>query len=246
MIRRRTLLAVIALTLAATPSAFALAAWTPVVPSGKVASESRSVAAFTGIALSLPGKVEVVQGSPASVTVEADDNLLPEIETVVEDGKLRIRFHRSLTVAGKPTLRVKVTAPSVESLAVAGSGDISAGRIAGPALSISVGGSGDVSVADVQVEALRIAIAGSGDVKAAGRAAELAAKISGSGDLGAGRLDARRATVAVAGSGDATLWARESLEVSIAGSGDVRYHGDPVVRKSVAGSGTVKRLGPAP
>ena len=246
MIRRRTLLAVIALALAAAPSAFAQAAWTPVVGSGKVASESRPVAAFTGIALSLPGTVEVVQGSPASVTVEADDNLLPEIETVVEDGKLRIRFRRDLNVSGKPTLRVKVTGPRIESLAVAGSGDISAGRIAGPALSLSVGGSGDVSVADVQVDALRVAIAGSGDVKAAGRAADLSAKISGSGDLGAGRLDAKRATVSVAGSGDATLWARDSLEVSIAGSGDVRYHGDPVVRKSVAGSGSVKRLGPAP
>ncbi|MDH5265248.1 MAG: DUF2807 domain-containing protein [Betaproteobacteria bacterium] len=246
MIRRRIVLAVVSLALAAAPSAFALADWTPVVASGKVASESRPVGDFTGIALSLPGKVEVVQGSPASVTVEADDNLLPEIETVVEASRLRIRFHRNLSVMGRSTLRVKVTAPNIESLAVAGSGDISAGKIAGAALSISVGGSGDVSVADVQVEALRVAIAGSGDVKAAGRATDLAAKIAGSGDLGAGRLEAKRATVSVAGSGDATLWARESLEVSVAGSGDVRYHGDPVVKKSVAGSGTVKRLGPAP
>lgn len=246
MTHRRTLLAVLALALAAAPSAFALASWTPVVASGKVASESRAAPAFTGIALSLPGKVELVQGSPASVTVEADDNLLPEIETVVEGGKLRIRFQRNLNVVGKATLRFKVSAPHIESIAVAGSGDVSAGRLSGAALSISVGGSGDVSVADVQVEALRVAIAGSGDVKAAGRAGELSAKISGSGDLGAGRLDAKRATVSIAGSGDAVLWARETLEVSIAGSGDVRYHGDPVVRKSIAGSGAVKRLGPAP
>ena len=246
MTHRRTLLAVLALALAAAPSAFALASGTPVVASGKVASESRPAPAFTGIALSLPAKVEVTQGSPASVTVEADDNLLPEIETVVEGDKLQIRFHRNLNVVGRSTLRVRVTAPRIESLAVAGSGDISAGKLSGPALSISVGGSGDVTVADVQVEALRVAIAGSGDVKAAGRAAELAAKIAGSGDLGAGRLDAKRATVSIAGSGDATLWARESLEVSIAGSGDVRYHGDPVVKRSVAGSGAVKRLGPAP
>lgn len=243
---RRTLLAVFALSLAASPCAFALASWTPVAASGKVASESRPVTAFTGIALSLPGKVDLVQGSPASVTVEADDNLLPEIATVVEDGKLQIRFHRNVNVVGKATLRVRVTAPRIDSLAVAGSGDISAGKLSGPSLSISVGGSGDVSIADLQVETLRVAIAGSGDVKAAGRAAELAAKIAGSGDLGAGHLDAKRATVSIAGSGDATLWARESLDVSIAGSGDVRYHGDPVLRKSVAGSGAVKRLGPAP
>lgn len=142
MIRRQIVLAVVALALAAAPSAFALAAWTPVVASGKVTRESRPVAAFTGIALSLPGKVEVVQGSPASVTVEADDNLLPEIETVVEDGKLRIRFRRDLNVSGKPTLRVNVTAQSIESLAVAGSGDV---RYHGdPAVRKSVAGSGTV------------------------------------------------------------------------------------------------------
>jgi hypothetical protein len=244
MTHYRTLLAGLALALLAAPSAFAGA--TPVVASGKVASESRPAPAFTGIDLSLPGKVEVTQGSPASVTVDADDNLLPEIETAVEGGKLKIRFRRPVNVAGKATLRVKVTAPRIDSLAVAGSGDIVAGTLTGPALSLSVGGSGDVSVADVQVEALRVAIAGSGDVKAAGRATELAAKIAGSGDLEAARLDCRRATVSLAGSGDATVWASESLEVSIAGSGDVRYHGDPKVRKSIAGSGSVTRLGPAP
>jgi hypothetical protein len=204
------------------------------------------VSGFTRIALSLPGKVELRQGSPESVTVEADDNLIGEIETVVERGTLHVRFKHSVNVSGLVRIRILVAAPKVESLAVAGSGDIVADSLASPSLSVSIAGSGDVKLGKLAGDSLKVSISGSGDFRAAGRVAELSAKIVGSGDVDAGRLAARRATVSIAGSGNATVWASESLEASIAGSGDVRYHGDPAVKKSVAGSGTVKRLGAAP
>jgi hypothetical protein len=243
--RRAILAGLAALALLATPAANAQFGATTIVASGKVGTETRSATGFTSIALSLPGKVELRQGSPIAVTVEADDNLLPEIETVVDGGKLRIRFHRNLNVMGKATLRVKVTAPQIDALSIAGSGDISTQALATPALAVAVSGSGDMNLSGLETESLKVAISGSGDVKATGRATELAAKISGSGDIDAGGLESRRVTLSIAGSGDATVRAREKLDVSIAGSGDVRYHGDPAITKRIAGSGALKRLGPA-
>jgi hypothetical protein len=235
-----------AFTLVVPLSAAALFGSTSITASGKVVRESRPVPAFTGIALSLPGKVELRQGSPGSVSVEADDNLIGEIETVVERGTLKIRFKHSISVSGRSTIRVLVTAPRFDSLAIAGSGDIVSEALSSPSLSVSIAGSGDVSLARLEADTLNVAISGSGDFKAAGRAADVSAQIVGSGDVDAARLAARRATISIAGSGDATVWASDTLEASIAGSGDVRYHGDPAVKKSVAGSGTVKRLGAAP
>lgn len=216
------------------------------VPSGRPAAENRPVAAFTGLSLSLPADVTVTQASPAAVRVEADDNLLPEIETVVEAGTLKLRFRRALNVVGNSRIRVSVTAPVLESLAVAGSGDVAAGRLEARELAVSIAGSGDVRLARLEAQKLRVSIAGSGDFRAAGRAAELSGKIAGSGDIDAGRLESARVTLAILGSGNALVWAKEQVTASIAGSGDVRYHGDPAVTKSVAGSGSVKRLGPAP
>jgi hypothetical protein len=242
----RTLLAAFAtLALFAGSWAPAHADSSPIVPSGKILSESRTATGFTGLALAVPGKVELRQGSPESLTVEADDNLLREIETAVEGGKLVIRFSRKLQIAGNATIRVAVTAPRIESISVSGSGDVTAGTLAVPTLKIAISGSGDVNLANVQVDTLQASIAGSGDLRAGGRATELVAKIAGSGDLHAGKLESRRATVSIAGSGDALLWASESLTATIAGSGDVRYHGDPTVKKSVAGSGQVMRAKPA-
>lgn len=219
---------------------------TTITPSGTVVTESRDAKGFSGIGLSVPGALVVRQGEPASVSLEADDNLLPEIETVVERGVLKVRFKRSVSISGRSTIRLLVVTPKVESLSVSGSGDVLAEAIRSEALDISVAGSGDVRIAKLEATTLKVSISGSGDVKAAGKAGSVSVSIAGSGDVEAARLEAQRAKVSIAGSGDVSLWVSESLDVSSVGSGDVRYHGDPTVKKSTIGSGSVRRLGPAP
>jgi hypothetical protein len=201
-------------------------AWSGITGSGRALTEQREVAGFKGIALSLPGRVEIVQGAAEGVTLTADDNVVPEIETVVERGVLHIRFRENTRVTTRTRIGITVKARAIESIALAGSGDVIAPSLDSPELTVRV--------------------AGSGDVKLGGRAESLLVRISGSGDVDAGRFDTQRAKVSVAGSGDATVWARKSLEVSVSGSGDVRYFGDPEVRKKVAGSGTVRRKGASP
>ncbi len=226
----------------------AFAFWGPsITPSGKVVTESRPVTAFTGVAMSLPGTLVLKQGPAESVSLEADDNLLPEIETVVEGGRLRLRFRDHKTsFRGHATIRVLVTAPKIDSISVAGSGDALAESLQSDHLDLAVAGSGNLRIARVDTSRLKATIAGSGDVRLAGKASEVSVKIAGSGDLDAGRLESRQATVSVAGSGNAVLWARETLTVSVAGSGDIRYYGDPAITRSVLGSGSLKRLGAAP
>jgi hypothetical protein len=194
--------------------------------SGRSVTEDRAVAGYTGIALSLPGRVEVVQGAVEGIRITADDNVLPQIESVVEGGILKLRFRNRFDSVNNARIRVIVNAKTIESLAVAGSGDIHATALTARRLAVNV--------------------AGSGDVKVAGHAESLEASIAGSGDLDAGKLDAQRVKVSVAGSGDAVVWARQALKVSVAGSGDIRYYGDPAVDRSVVGSGSVRRLGAAP
>lgn len=201
-------------------------AWSGIAGSGRALTQQREVSGFKGIALSVPGRMEIVQGAAEGVTLTADDNVVPKIETVVERGVLHIRFREKTGVTTRTRIGITVRARSVESIAVAGSGDVIA-----PSLDSAE---------------LTVRVAGSGDVKVAGRAQSLKVRISGSGEVDAGRFDTQRAKVSVAGSGEATVWARKSLEVSVSGSGDVRYFGDPDVRQKIAGSGTVRRKGASP
>jgi hypothetical protein len=251
-IARRTLLAAcIAGGLAAVASQTIAAPWPfsseQVQGSGRIVKQVRQVGNFNGLALSVPADVELRIGGSEGVTIEADDNLLPLLETVVEDGTLEIRpSRRNLNLRSK-SIRIVVQARSIERLAVGGSGSIDSDALRARRLQVEIGGSGSVNVKGVESETLSVAIGGSGDLKAGrGTVGKLTVSIGGSGDVDLGRVQATSAKISVAGSGEATVWPRNELAVSIAGSGDVNYYGDPRISTSSVGSGGVRRLGAAP
>jgi len=219
-----------------------------VTASGNVKTETRDVTGFTGISLSLPAKVTIKQGNKEGLTIEADDNFLPLIETVVERGQLRIRpVEKNMSFKGRSMrLNITVDVINIESLSVSGSGDIIADQLNSPKLKASIAGSGDVNIKSLTSDSVKVSIAGSGDLNLGGTANELEGSIAGSGTVKADRLKAKTVVLKIAGSGDATVWATDNMKLSIAGSGDVKYWGDAKVTQSVAGSGSIKRLGTAP
>ncbi|MGK5026389.1 head GIN domain-containing protein [Janthinobacterium sp. RB2R34] len=236
----------------ATPAAPALAspmdwiAGNSVKGSGKLQKQVREVASFNGVALNVPGTVELRIGNTDSITIEADDNILPLIETAVENGTLRIRPARRSSNLHPTALTIVVHARQVERLSVGGSGTINASGLRGEKLRFDVGGSGSINASQLDARNVSIAIGGSGDFKASGKTEQLTASIGGSGNIDAGHLDAKDVQVSIGGSGEAEVWAKENLTISIGGSGEVSYYGDPQISRSMRRSGSIKRLGSAP
>lgn len=248
---RRRLLAATVLTAAALSAVPAYADWSfgrgeQVQGNGKIKRQAREVGHFSGVALALQGEVEVRTGNSEGVTIETDDNLLPLIETVVDDGTLKIRNKEHVNIKTR-NLKIVVQTRGVDRLGMGGSGTINADRVQGKRVQFEVGGSGTIKVGKAEGESIAINLGGSGDLKVAeGSARSLSATIGGSGTVDMARVRVDQASVTLAGSGDATLWVRDSLDLSVAGSGDVNYYGDPKVSKTVVGSGGAKRLGAAP
>jgi hypothetical protein len=236
--RRIVVLFATALTLAGVT---AVAATSTVKGSGTRRTETRTASGFTGVAFALPGQLEVRLGNAESVVIETDDNLLPLIETKVVRGTLELRPQRDISLDPQ-SLKVVVTARSIDMLALAGSGSLSADGLKGQQLKVDVGGSGSIDLSRTEVEALAVSMGGSGAIKLGGTARELKLSLAGSGNVSAAALQADEARVSIAGSGVATVTAKSRLKVSIAGSGNVRYQGDPKVEQSIAGSGTVQRI----
>jgi Putative auto-transporter adhesin, head GIN domain len=222
------------------------AAAATIAGSGNLQTEARAVSGFTGIALSVPGRVEVTMGERESFSITADDNILPHIETVVERGMLKIRWRDHVNVSRVKSIRIAITAKALDALNVGGSGDIVGTSLRTGDLKVNIGGSGNVKLPGLTAAALSVSIGGSGDFSGDGKAETLTANIGGSGDVKAGRLAVQGAKISVAGSGSTTVWAKNELTVNVAGSGSVRYYGDPVVTRAVVGSGSVRRLGATP
>jgi hypothetical protein len=184
-------------------------------------TEPREVGEFDKIHVNGSPNVNVVIGDQRNVTVTADDNLLPVIDTVVEDG--------TLVIGGSEPFRTRLGVTV---------------QVTVPALThVAVHGSGDVTVKGLDAATFKAEIQGSGDIRVAGRAAELDVEIQGSGDVKLDELAAKRAAVEVQGSGDSTVKVSDELNVHVMGSGDVKYIGEPKVTKTGDASGEVKKVG---
>jgi len=171
-IARRTLLAAcIAASLGVAVQAGA-ATWSwgseQVQGSGRIVKQARQVSGFTGLSLAVPARVELRIGDSEGVTIEADDNLLPLLETVVDGGTLRIRpAKRNLNLQSK-AIRVVVQARSIERLSLGGSGSIDADPLRARRLDLDLGGSGKINLKGVDAETVSVSLGGSGDVQVAG------------------------------------------------------------------------------
>ncbi len=219
---------------------------TTIEGSGVAATETRTIAEFTGISIEGSGDAVVLFGDEPSIVVEADENLLEYIETEVEGNTLYLRLRhpeKGVSFRTRSPLRYTITTPSVSAFSIAGSGSVHCAKLAAEELGVEIAGSGTVVLNDMRCGKLEIDIAGSGDVRMSGVAESQWIQISGSGDVAAGDLRTKKTRIDIAGSGDATIWATERLRVSVAGSGDVQYYGSPSLSKSIDGMGSVRHLG---
>ncbi len=217
-----------------------------IVGSGVIKTESRAAIGVRTISLGVHARVEIRQEGAEGLTITGDDNIVPMIETIVDNGTLKIRWAgRGNHSTHYKNLDIVITAATIEGLTIGGSGTIHAAQLKAGNLGATIAGSGDIVIDSLNATSFTAKIAGSGDIAVAGRVDALDVTIAGSGDLAASKLEARAVKVSVLGSGDADVWATETLHATVAGSGDITYRGRPQVKRTIAGSGSVVSAGGA-
>ncbi len=152
--------------------------------SGNVITENRPVSGFDNVTLSGIGEVILTQGEAESLKIEAEDNLMPYLETVVRGGTLEIGFKSGQITSFQPTRPIvfHLTMKNVHGLVLAGSGKITAASIQTDRLSFRISGSGDINAGSVSAGDLTTTIDGSGNVTIHTVAARtLTSTITGSG-----------------------------------------------------------------
>jgi hypothetical protein len=205
--------------------------------------ETRNVSGFNSIASAGPFNVHVNINGTESLKLEASPDIINEIETVVENGKLEIKFknHHRWHDDNIGRVDVYITAISLSALYNAGSGAIKVdGELSGDKVNISLSGSGDIASA-VKSGSLRVSIAGSGSVHLNGGTGDTNVDIAGSGEMLGKEFKTGSAHVSIAGSGNAYLVADKELSASIIGSGNVIYSGNASVESKTIGSGRVTK-----
>lgn len=213
--------------------------------SGNVTTETREVKAFDSIEVSYPAEVYVTQGTSESLKIEAEDNLLPGLQTRVRNGRLEIFYKVEEGKAVRPTKTpiITIVVKDLNEVDFESAGSIELNGIETAALSVSVSGAGELKLKEIDVRDLSVNLSGAGSMSASGTADTLDVNISGFGDFDGRNLQSKDATVNISGAGSATVAVEDQLDAAISGAGSVNYYGSPDVNKQISGVGGVTRSG---
>lgn len=220
--------------------------WETIKGNGQVKKETRQVSNFTSLSSRGSMDVDISYGNSNSITVEADENLLPYIETSVENNRLTIKPKKNVNLRSRSKIVVHVSMTKIGSLQISGSGNTN-GKGAfnnDGKTDISVSGSGNLSLDFDTFKDLDLSVSGSGNIDLKGNATNsLTAHVSGSGNIDCSDIKSNNADVKISGSGNIKVYAENSIDAKISGSGNVFYKGGAQkINSKVAGSGKVLKM----
>lgn len=192
--------------------------------SGNVVSEYRQVDDFRNLSLSVSGEVFIQQTDSEWLVVEADDNVIREIITTVEEDMLKIGFSPAITnLRPSKPLKFFISVITLNSIQVSGSEDVSIESLTVDQLHLDLRGSGDVHLDEINSPTFSLVH-------------------SGSGLLTTDSVRGQRIEILSNGSGG-ILWDSlfaDSLTVQIYGSGDVQIAGEIIQQEGkLTGSGAL-------
>ncbi len=207
---------------------------------GFVETEYRMTYAFNKIAVSGPYRVYVEYGNDWEISVTAESNLVPYIETEVSGHTLYIDNYRYVGLLDNNfPMEIHIVTPELRALTLSGSGYIYvADFFNAPEVSLTVSGSGGISAA-FNCDELNAVVSGPGYIEVEGDAYYTDMFMSGSGRILAFDLLSQYCDATISGSGKINVNVEELLDVNISGSGDLFYINYPSVNYAISGSGDV-------
>lgn len=213
---------------------------------GHTKQETREVGNFSSLATHGSMDVQINYGDSKTIVIEGEENLLPYIETSVQNGKLSIKTKKNVNLKSHSKIVVHVSMTKINSLQLSGSGNIKgSGAFSNDGKTdMGISGSGNLSLDFDSFKDLDLSVSGSGNIDLKGSATNsINAKISGSGNIDCSSISSKDVDAKLSGSGNIKVYANNSIEASISGSGNVYYKGNAQnISSKVVGSGKVLKM----
>ncbi|HMA11199.1 MAG TPA: DUF2807 domain-containing protein [Steroidobacteraceae bacterium] len=193
--------------------------------SGPVRTENRAVEAFHAVELRGAAQMDVEVGKGPALSITAGERVLQGTSTQVRNGVLVVLIReRGGWFQRGPAAKLRIQAPTLDSVQISGAGDFNLHAVSGDRLDISV--------------------QGAGKLEADGTIGKLTARIDGAGSADLTKLAATDADVAVNGAGNLDVHATGILNAEVNGVGSISYSGNPQkVVPSVHGVGSISPAG---
>ena len=211
------------------------------VDSSPVMTGQRDVSGYDSIYFSGVGELEIVQTGQYSLQISAAENILPDIETTVENKVLRIIYKwdwKKSSLKNQRPVKIQIQVADLTKIDISGAGVVSSPGLKSADLEIFLSGASQAALT-VDVESLKSEITGAGQMTLAGLAKSQKINISGAGKYMAGNLTGNNAEIVISGLGVAEVAANNTLDINISGGGKVIYSGNPKIKRQISGLGSI-------
>ncbi len=221
---------------------FAVILLTPAVLAAQMATEERAAEGFTGIKTSSVFSVYVTLGEPFSVVVEAPEEHMAHIETVVDDNLLSIDYTKQRT-RNLEDLSVYVTAPGLHFLQAGGASSIQTDdTLRSASLDLRVSGASRINAA-AEVDELTTKVSGASRVNLRGEAAMHDLTVSGVSRVNAYDLTTHTSYVKSSGTASARIRVTNTLSAEASGTSKVTFRGNPETTDyQTSGTGSIRSV----
>lgn len=190
------------------------------VGSGFVVTESRSVSGFTSLSVSGVGEVILESTGTESLTVTAEDNILPMLQSEVQNGVLTLGPRPNSNLSPTRGIDYRVTYRQLTFVLASG---------------VTV-----IKATDIETDSFTSTASGVSVIRLSGTADRQAILLSGTSSFDGESLRTRITSVSISGVSNAVVNASERLEGEMSGSSTLEYVGNPVVAVSLSGTATVR------
>jgi hypothetical protein len=207
---------------------------------GPIVTQTIDMQEFNSINLSIDANVIITKDDAQSVVIEAQQNIINNIRTNVNNDTWDIHYERNVDFHENVTIYINMR--NIKRLSITGSGNISTeDEFDSENVDLEITGSGSIYFSGSAINT-DSKITGSGDITLEGSSDYSRIVITGSGDYDAYDFTSNSLDVNITGSGDAMVKVVNNLDVDISGSGSVFYKGNPSLNIDISGSGTVKSV----
>jgi len=202
-----------------------------VKPSSNVITEQRTVLNFSQLVVSNGIEVFVVSSGTEKVEIQAPDNIVQFIETVVEKGVLNVRYRKGFKLNGNATIKVTVNMKTLTKIVATNKSKVVLeNTLATDKLDVSL--TNATLEGNIAVQKASFVLAKGANANLSGTCKELKMNLSGVSTMGTTSLTADIVNAKLSGQCTARLTISQSVEFNGAKESRLYYLGSPQIKKS--------------
>lgn len=223
-----------------------------------VVKEWRTLSEFHSVVMTGPFELYIIQEDIPEFYIEAEENILRDIETRVNAQTLYINLLENHKFTNTFPVKIYMHTPELKKIKMTGNGLIKTKGLKTDQLEIEMYGTGTINIdellteflqtkasgsgkieLDVWAQQIRVSVNGTGKVDLKGNCRKSELNLNGTGEINTSGLHSLNCQARIIGTGNIYVSASDTVKAEIIGTGNIYCSGDAEITLNSIGTGKI-------